>query len=77
MANDLLIRFKKGFGEDMDLFRKEILIRLADDYSALTCTVRYGKIYSKTTDFSVKDRPVVHSVDDVAAMPVKRRPSLR
>ena len=61
----------------MAFISKEVFIRLADDYSALVCTVRYGKIYSKTAHFSVNDRSIVENVDGVAAVPVNDRPPHR
>ena len=39
------------------LLEKEIYVRLIDDETAFRCTVRYGKLYSKKTEFLV-DRPV-------------------
>lgn len=40
-----------------DLLEKEVYIRLIDDETAFRCTVRYGKLYSKKTEYLV-DRPV-------------------
>ncbi len=61
----------------MSVFSKEVFIRLADDYATFTCTLRYGRIYSKTTDFSVNDGAILNAADGVAAVPINSRPSNR
>jgi len=77
MAKHLLISFRKDLVRDMNIFGKEVFIRLADDCSGFACTTQYGKIFSKRADFPLNVRPVRPSVDETAALPVNSRPSPR
>jgi hypothetical protein len=49
-------------------FSKEVYIRLADDETALICTSKYGRLFSKATAFPLQRQPA-HDVDAEATTP--------
>jgi len=55
------------------LFAQEVYIRLAEDNSAFACTTKYGRFFSKTTEFVLNYLVLPEPVDDKAPVPIKRR----
>jgi hypothetical protein len=50
VVNDVLVEVR---GDTMNPFQKEIFIRLSNDRSGFCCRTRYGKVFSKTTEFLI------------------------
>jgi hypothetical protein len=57
----------------MNPFQKEIFIRLSEDGSAFACRIRYGKLFSKTTEFVIGEKAVPASVEETALVLIHRR----
>jgi hypothetical protein len=56
----------------MNPFQKEVFIRLSDDGSSFACRTRYGRVYSKTTEFVIDWRTQPDAVEE-ALVPVNKR----
>ena len=56
----------------MNPFQKEVFIRLADDGSGFTCRIRYGKLFSKTTEFVISEKAIPAAVEDNVLVLVRR-----
>jgi hypothetical protein len=59
------------------LFEQEVSIRLTDDASAFVRTVKYGRFFSKSTLFPLKDNRATASSAEDAPLLVLRRPRRR
>ena len=57
------------------LFTKEVYLRLSEDKSAFVCTTRWGRLFSKMTEFALKFQRIPETVDEKAPVPSKRRSS--
>jgi len=57
------------------LFAQDIYIRLTEDSSAFVCTIKCGRLFSKTTEFALNCQLVPEPVDEKAFVPMKRRSS--
>jgi len=54
------------------LFAREVYIRLTDDNESFVCTVRYGKLYGKTTEFALHPGPTPGVLEEKALVLVRR-----
>jgi hypothetical protein len=59
------------------LFAGNVYIRLADDNSGFVCTIRYGKFYSKATEFALHQSPPPVVSDEMAPALARKRSSRR
>lgn len=57
----------------MNPFQKEVFIRLSNDGTAFACRIRYGKLFSKTTEYVIGERAVPAAAEDTALVLVNRR----
>jgi len=57
------------------LFTKDVYIRLAEDKSAFVCTTKWGRFFSKMTEFALRCQRTPEPVDQNAPVPLKRRSS--
>lgn len=49
-------------------FSKEVYLRLTDDETAVICTSKYGRIFSKAITLPLRNQPA-HNVDAEASTP--------
>jgi hypothetical protein len=55
-------------------FSKEVYIRLTDDETALICTSKYGRLFSKATAFPLQAQPVRDVHAEIAVTRAARWP---
>ena len=58
-------------------FDQEVYIRIAEDQTAFVCTIRYGKLYSKVTEFPLKHEPIPDVVDEKALVLARKSTARR
>ena len=58
-------------------FTQEVYIRLANDQTGFVCTVKYGKLYSKATEFPLKCEPIPDVLEVKAPTLLRKRSSAR
>jgi hypothetical protein len=52
---------------------EEVYIRLVDDKSGFVCTVKYGGVYAKATEFALNCPPTPDVLDEKALVLVRKR----
>jgi hypothetical protein len=59
------------------LFAQEVYIRLADDKASFVCTVKYGRLYAKATEFALHRQSTPDVLDERVLALVRKRWSRR
>ncbi len=59
------------------LFEQEVYIRLADDNASFVCTVKYGRLYAKATEFALHHQSTPDVLDEKVLALVRKRWSRR
>jgi hypothetical protein len=59
------------------LFAQEVYIRLADDNASFVCTVKYGKLYAKATEFALHCQSTPDVLDEKVLVFARKRSSRR
>jgi len=59
------------------LFAQEVYIRLADDNASFVCTVKYGRLYAKATEFALHRQSTPDVLDEKVLVLVRKRWSRR
>ncbi len=53
---------------------QEVYIRLAEDREAFLCTITFGKLYSKTTEFPLHGQPELEPVAEHEFVLTRKKP---